>query len=196
MLARWLDIPFVHLDIQFLVLGVVLFFNGMVHDNQCIREPIPKRLTTLLLGILQSLVLVLHTTQQISTQACRQTKAEGPEHTLIFLFSRVSSRHSFSNFSLMLTVLLSSERPWSFSFCSWSARFLLLVVSRSRRLISARSSVYFFCTVSKRERGDSMPVKRLVRSRFAFLTSRSVGGRIPSAIVPFQRPIDSSLHFK
>ena len=50
----------------------------MVHVAQYVREPIPESFTTLLLGILQSFVLVLHATEQISTQDCCQTKAEGP----------------------------------------------------------------------------------------------------------------------
>ena len=49
--------------------------------------------------------------ESISHEVVPVSKHVDAYRTFIFLFSRVSSRHSFSNFSFMLTVLLSSERP-------------------------------------------------------------------------------------
>lgn len=93
--------------------------------------------------------------------------------TLSRLFSRCSSRQSFSSFSFSVIDLLSSVLEWSFSFCSISPRFLFFRFSRSRRFMSARCSVTRFCKVSIFCRSSILEV-RLFNSRLAFLTSRSV----------------------
>jgi len=104
-----------------------------------------------------------------------------PSFTFSLLFSFWSSLQSFSSFSFSWTDLLNSVRPWSFSFCSISPRFLFFRFSRSRRFISAKCSVTRFCSVSIFCNSSILDIE-VFNSRLAFLTSRSMGLHISKSI--------------
>lgn len=96
--------------------------------------------------------------------------------TLMRLFSFCSSRHSVSSLCFMLTAFCISEREWSFSFCSWSARLRAFAWSRSSRFISCSSSLYFVWMASTFARWSSRPETSSASSLFALRTARAGGG--------------------
>ena len=93
--------------------------------------------------------------------------------TFSLLLSRCSSRHSFSSFSFSVTVLVSSVRFVSFSFCRVSPRYLFFWVSRSIRLMSASSSLDLRRRKSILSVGSPIFAICCMRSLFARLTSLS-----------------------
>lgn len=161
-------LQFVNFNINDLSLRVILLFLVVLQLPEHVFILCIPPLVILLLSIQKSFVFTLK--QMVSSIGyCGLC----PECTLRRLFSRWSSLQSFSSFSRKDTLLLSSARPWSFSFCNWSPLFLFLRLSRSNRFISAKRSLQRFWRASIFCKSSSFEVW-LSSSRRAFLTSRSV----------------------
>lgn len=114
--------------VRFIQIDIHLFATRVPLGSHDVLDVIEERVETFvhnqarfLLSVLQLLILILPNRLAGKSSAVfwrnrLEAQAEGP--TLTFLFSFVSSRHSFSSLSFIVTVLLRSDLPLSWSFCS------------------------------------------------------------------------------
>ena len=171
--GRRRDVQFLHLHVHHLLARIVLFFLVVVHPPEKTRVPLVPRVLASDLRVGERLVLVLpQPSPSAHTGFPKPALGKGGKQTFNLLFSFWSSLQSFSNFSFSDTVLLSSFLLLSLSFCSWSPRFLFLMLSRSCRFISDRRSEHRFVRCSIFWMSLILDVW-VCSSRFAFLTSRS-----------------------
>ena len=167
------DVQFLHLHIHNLLARIVLFFLVVIHPPEKTRVPLVPRILASDLCVGESLVLVLpQPSPSAHTRFPKPALGQGRKQTFNLLFSFCSSLQSFSNFSFSDTVLLSSFLLLSLSFCSWSPRFLFLMLSRSCRFMSDSRSEHRFVRCSIFWMSLILDVW-VCSSRFAFLTSRS-----------------------
>jgi hypothetical protein len=116
------DIQLVNLLVGPAAATVLLFLHPTLDLPDGTLELLREFLALLLFGLQNFLILILLTS--VSPSCVYYIVLWRRIYTLMRLFSFCSSLHSVSNLCFMLTAFCISDLDWSFSFCSWSARFL------------------------------------------------------------------------
>lgn len=123
-IGDWMEanIQFVELQVGPAASAIFLFLHSALDFPNRTFKLFRELLPLLLLILCEFLALVLPTRKP----SCMISVSGEPHplYTLMRLFSFCSSLHNVSSLCFILTAFCISDLDWSFSFCSWSARFL------------------------------------------------------------------------